>query len=444
MRLADSLETIVWLSIALVLALYLADGGALDFTSVGGFIRGIGVIAGLVGSDLMLIQLVLAARLPIIDRAVGHDRALSTHQKLGKPVLYLILGHMVLLLVGYGMAGGVNPFDEVWLLATSTLDMLFAFVGIALLLTVVVTSFVIVRRRFRYETWYIVHLLAYGSVLAALPHQFSTGQLFADGTWARYYWLGLYLLAGGSILVYRVAIPIARTLRHALVVSGVTTLAPGVISIELTGRRLDRLPVLSGQFFIWRFWSRGLWWHAHPFSISAAPDGRHLRITVRDLGDGTQALSNLAVGTRVSIEGPYGLFTERARTRRGLVLIGSGIGITPIRSLLEDASFGWGDATVILRAQSPEHVYLWNEIYDLCVERGASLTVMHGSRASGVGTWLSDRAVEKGDTLTSLAPRIAESDVYVCGPRNWSDLVIRDARANGVPASQIHFERFDW
>lgn len=444
MRLADSLETLVWLSVALVLALYLADGGAIDFTSVGGFFRGIGIVAGLIGSDLMLIQLVLAARLPIIDRTFGHDRALAAHQKLGKPVLYLIVAHMVMLLIGYGMADGSNPFAEAWTMITSVPDMLLAFVGMALLLAVVVTSLVIVRRRFSYEAWYVVHLLAYASVLAALPHQFSSGQLFAEGTWARWYWIALYVFAIGSILVYRFGVPIVRSMRHALVVSKVDVIAPGVISIELTGKHLDSMPVRSGQFFVWRFWAAGLWWHSHPFSLSSAPDGTHLRITVRDLGDGSRALSKLRVGTRVSIEGPYGLFTELARSRRRIVLIGSGIGITPIRSLLEQASFKPGEATVILRAANPEQVYLWQEVYDLCVARGASLQVMHGSRPTGVDTWLNADTHAKGATLSKLAPRLAESDIYVCGPRDWSDLVVRDAKASGVPAGQIHYERFDW
>src|SRR5205814_7474742 len=58
----------------------------------------------------------------------------------------------------------------------------------------------------------------------------------------------------------------------------VVTEAPGVVSIRIAGRNLDRLQAQPGQFFQWRFLNR--WWTAHPFSLSEAPDGRSFRITV--------------------------------------------------------------------------------------------------------------------------------------------------------------------
>jgi len=39
-------------------------------------------------------------------------------------------------------------------------------------------------------------------------------------------------------------------------------------------------------------------------------------------------------------------------------------------------------------------------------------------------------------------PRLLDSDLYVCGPQAWSDLVVREARLAGVPEHRIHQERF--
>ena len=90
-------------------------------------------------------------------------------------------------------------------------------------------------------------------------------------------------------------------------VVGVDAGGPGVVSILLRGRRLDRLPVAGGQFLQWRFLRRGLWWQAHPYSLSAAPAGDLLRITVKDLGDHSAGLAPPAARARaVAIEGPYG------------------------------------------------------------------------------------------------------------------------------------------
>src|SRR4029079_17305800 len=112
--------------------------------------------------------------------------------------------------------------------------------------------------------------------------------------------------------------------------------APGVVSILLRGRRLDRLPVAGGQFFQWRFLRGGLWWQAHPYSLSAAPAGDFLRITVKDLGDHSAGLAALAPGTRVAIEGPYGSFTSDTAERERLLLVGAGVGTAPVLALLQE------------------------------------------------------------------------------------------------------------
>src|SRR5205823_3432242 len=105
--------------------------------------------------------------------------------------------------------------------------------------------------------------------------------------------------------------------------------------VHLTGRDLRRVGTQAGQFFLWRFITRDRWWQAHPFSLSAAPDGQALRITVKALGDFTARLREIHPGTPVFAEGPYGTFTAARRRQPRAVLIAGGIGITPLRALLE-------------------------------------------------------------------------------------------------------------
>lgn len=444
MRLADTLQVLCVVSVAIVVAIFLADGGAARFTTPSETLTSMGIVSGLVGSDLLLVMLLLAARLPLIDRAFGHDRAMAVHQSLGKPALYLLLAHAALLIGGYALADNSTLPAEMWTMLTQLPDMPLAFVGLALLIVVVISSIVVVRRRFRYEAWHAVHLLAYLAVLVSIPHQLSVGGLLRDGSIQRYYWLALYVAVAGSVLLFRFIIPVVRSIRHRLVVTGVDRVAPGVVSIRLGGRHLRALNASSGQFFIWRFWTPGLWWQAHPFSLSAAPGGDSLRITVRGLGDASVKLPALPRGTRVSFEGPYGLFTERARTSPRIVLVAAGIGVAPIRSLLESASFEPGGATVLLRSPSLGDRYLADEMAELCARRGATLRVIAGHRPPGVDSWLPADAAAAGITLATLVPELLEADLYVCGPRRWTDAVVRDARSAGMPGRQIHYERFDW
>jgi predicted ferric reductase len=437
-----------WLGIATVssaaaaVALFLSDGGASQFGSPAAALTSLGIIAGLVATDLVCVMLLLAARLPIVDRTIGHDRALGLHGRLGKPVLYLLLAHGLFLTLGYGVDAGVDPVAETVQLWQGFGDMVWAYIGLALFVVVAVTSLVAVRRKFPYEVWFAIHLLTYAAVAASIPHQFSMGGLFAPGTAQRWYWLALYVFTGSSLLVYRLLVPVLQTLRHDIRVSNVVTEAPGVVSIEMTGRKLDRLEAAGGQFFNWRFLASNQWWHSHPFSLSAGTGHGRIRITVRNLGGGTSRLMDIRPGTRVAIEGPYGIFSEEARSQERVVLVGSGIGIAPIRALLEDLSFRPGNAVVILRASRAEDVFLHSEIADLCQRRGARLHVLAGPRSLDAPSWLPSSAAADGLDLSAFVPSAAGAEIYICGPTAWTDLVATDAADFGFPDDSIHYERF--
>lgn len=448
------LTVALWVSLAAALALWLADGGASSIGNVTQAVTAVGILAGLAGMDLVFVMLLLAARLPFVDGAVGHDRALEFHRKLGKPALYLLLAHGLLLAIGYGMAEGLDPVSEAIALWVLVPDMWLAFVSMALFIAVVVTSLVAVRRRFPYEFWYFVHLLTYLAVATALPHQFSVGGLFAEGTWQRWYWLLLCIATGSALAWFRVAEPLMATFRHQLTVRRVVRLAPGVFSVEMSGLRLNELSGSGGRFFVWRFLAPGMWWQAHPFSLSAepqlapsssgfVPQQGSLRITVRNLGAGSARLASLRPGTKVAIEGPYGVFSTAARSRERVVMIGAGIGITPLRALLESTPFAPGQATVLLRGRSADELFLGEEILELCRKRGATLFHLTGPRSENPqSAWLPASA---GATrLRDYVPDIADADVYICGPSAWARNVLADAKSSGVREEQLHYERFDW
>ena len=249
------------------------------------------------------------------------------------------------------------------------------------------------------------------------------------------------ITAFAAIAVFRLGVPVYRSLRHRLVVEEVEPIADGIVSIRLRGVALDRLGATGGQFFVWRFLARGQWWQAHPYSLSAAPRGGELRIMVRALGRGSAGVAAIRPGTRVALEGPYGIFSEASRSRSRLVLVAAGIGVTPVRSLLESASFRPGEAIVLLRTRTADEGWLLDEVRQLCHARGATLITIPGRRGTG---WLSEAAEQQGLSLAAFVPAIADSDVYVCGPLGWSEAVVAEARSAGLRPEQVHHERFDW
>jgi len=314
------------------------------------------------------------------------------------------------------LGGGIYP------------GMITATVGTGLLLAVVATSYVIVRRRLRYEWWYAVHLLAYAGIALAWFHEIPTGNELVLDTVAADYWRALYVATLALLVGFRVVAPLVKAFRYRLRVAEVVEEGPGVVSIRMTGRRLDRLHARPGQFFQWRFLDR--WWTAHPFSLSEAPDGRSLRITVKALGDHTAAFASVPVGTRVLAEGPFGVFTDaRRRTGKRLLLAG-GIGITPVRALVEHPG---DDDVVVYRAIREDELVLRGELEEL----GVAVHYVVGDHAAPGG----DRLLSP-DHLLELVPDIAERDVYLCGPPGMTDAVLRNVRAAGVPRRNVHVERF--
>ena len=442
-RVTDLLAIALWSSSALAVAFFLIAGGVARLGTVSDLVTSLGIVTGLVGTNFVLAMLILAARVPIIDRAIGHDRAIAIHRALGKPAFYLLIAHGFLLLVGYGLSSRATLLAEFWAMLGIP-DIPLALAGLALMAVVIVSSLVAVRRRFSYEAWHLIHLLSYFAVAVSIPHQLSVGSVFALATVGRIYWVALYVFAFGAIFLYRFVEPLLSSVRHRLRVERIQQEAPGVVSLHLRGRDLRYLDSAGGQFFIWRFWTPGTWWHSHPISLSAVPTETSLRITVRDLGGGSRSISSVPEGTAVWFEGPYGIFTDAGRTAPKLAIAVAGIGITPIRALLEGSELKPGEASILLRASATDDTYLWGEVLALAKEKGIAVATMVGSRAGSGPGWMTQEAADAGTTIQSLFPELKNSDLYLCGPTPWLDLVEADARAAGLPDHQLHAERFDW
>ena len=331
---------------------------------------------------------------------------------------------------------GSGVVAEFWTLITTYPYVLMALVSGALFAAVAISSVRAARRRLSYETWYGIHLYAYLAIALGFLHQLFVGSDFVDDQVAAAYWILLYVLTIALILAFRVGQPVWLSVRHRLRVSHVVTEAPGVISIYMTGRDLDRLAVRSGQYFVWRFLTRDGWWRGHPFSISSAPNGMWLRITIKDLGDWSRALARIPVGTRVFVEGPYGVLTGARRTRPKVLLVAGGIGITPLRSLLEALPARPGDLTLVYRVHDARDIVFRDELDTIARSRGARVHYLVGGRRPEGSDPLDAAALER------LVPDVRDHDVYLCGPVTMMQRVERALRGLGLPARQIHAERF--
>lgn len=410
----------------------IAEVRDVQFGSAAQILTFTGRVTGLVGAYAMVLSLFLVARIPILEREVGLDRLVQWHRKLAPYSLLLIVVHVVTIVLGYSALEGNSWATEVISLVTETRWILPAAAGTGLLLLAGITSYRRVRRRMAYETWWVIHLYTYLAVVLAFAHQVTLGNAFLGQPLAANAWLALTAAAVGSLVVFRWAMPVIYGLRHQMRVHAVVQESPGTYSVWMSGRSMHQLSAAGGQFFCWRFLTRELWWHAHPYSLSAPPHGDYLRITVKDLGDHSRALASIAPGTRVLAEGPYGAFTADRRHGDRVVLVAGGVGITPVRAILEELP-PTAHVDVLYRARSHDEVVLRRELDTLAERPHTTVHYLVGSRR--------EHPMD-ARSLLRLAPYVASSDIYICGPQSLTEHVRAAAEVLGVPDSHIHDEAF--
>jgi predicted ferric reductase len=432
----------LWAGLLLVTYWWAAGGGVQDLGEWETGLDSAGRLTGLQASLLLLVQVLLMARVPLLERAFGQERLARIHRWVGFTSFDLMVAHVVLITWGYAAGELARTPATLWDLTVDYPGMLLAVTGTVCLVMVVVTSVRAARRRLRYESWHLIHLYAYLGVGLALPHQLWTGQDFVGSTGRTVFWWGLYTAVAVAVLVWRVGLPLVRTARTGLRVTAVVPEADDVVSVYLTGRRGGGTAE-AGQFYNFRFLSGTGWTRAHPYSLSAAPDGRDLRISVKVVGDGSASLRWLRPGTRVLVEGPYGRLSARARTRPKVALVAAGVGVTPLRALAEALDYAPGEAALLYRYTGPP--LFQREFEALAAERGLQVFWLPGHRRAP-GSWLGDHMGDASDlqALTHWVPDLGERDVYVCGPEPWADDVRRTCRAAGLPADRFHVESFGW
>nr|QLJ99151.1 ferredoxin reductase family protein [Micromonospora carbonacea] len=412
-----------------IVELMVATGGRAAYNPL----HAIGRFLGMHLAFAMALQLLLIARLPFLDRRIGMDKLTGWHRWTGFAIFWLALLHPMFVILGYARFGNAS-FGTTAVSLTGQIPVVIGLIAVGLIVVVAVLSVRAARRRLSYEAWHTIHLLTYAVIVLGLIHQVYEGSSFTTNAFTRAYWWGLWAFAIGALLTGRLLVPVVRNARHQLRVCAVVPESDDVVSVHVTGRRLDRLDARAGQFFLWRFPGHNRWWQVNPFSLSAAPDGRSLRLTAKGIGTTSAGLRHLPVGTRVFAEGPYGAFTADRRTREATLLIAGGIGVTPIRALLEDEHLT-GDIVVLYRARTAASAVLLSEMQNLAAARGARLHLLTDLDSPPTGAF-------GPENLRSLVPDITERDVYVCGPPGMTDAVLRSLRALKVPARQRHAELF--
>lgn len=414
-----------------VLGLWWVDTPSLRSLTPGTAMTASGELTGMVAGVLICVQIMLIARVPWLERAIGLDRLVSWHRSLGTSVLLLTLTHVLLIVLGGMVTDQVTLWSEFWSTTMQQQDVLTALIGTAVLVLAGVTSAKAARRRLSYEAWYWLHTSTYVAVYLTFGHQIHAGAHFVGSPVNRALWTSLYLGTAAAVIVWRVVLPAAGVLRHRVRVERVVHEANGVTSVWLRGSHLDERNTRAGQFFTFRFLAWGHLATAHPYSVSFLPEENRMRITVGALGDHSSAVNDLRPGTFVIMQGPFGRFTsDRARGHQ-VLLIAGGVGIGPIRTLAHELKDQGRDVVVIHRGPSLDQLPLSHELKR---HHGIRLIPVVGRRRDLGYDPLAPRS------LLRLVPDVSRREVFICGSPGLAETATSSLRSLGVAARHIHQE----
>lgn len=413
---------------------------------------GFGRITGLLGEFFILIELILIGRITWLEQLFGFDQMNKIHRWIGYGILIFFIGHPILTVLGYAERNGVGSIAQ-FLTFINIGEYLRGLIGFILFFVVILLSYPIIKKKLRYETWYFAHLIMYLSIGLVIGHQtfadivtipqepalhgFTLSGDVSAGL-SLYYWFILNYGIFGLALAYRWIKPFYLFYRHRFSIEKVEKETNDVYSIYIQGTDMGKYNFQSGQYANLTFFQKGMWF-THPFSFSCAPNGKYLRFSIKSLGDFTSEINTLTVNTQVLIDGPMGLFTENQATTEKFLLIAGGIGITPLRALIETLSDKQKDVILLYATKTETDIPFKDELESMSKKYHFVISQI----VEDTETVYEKGRIDK-EKITRLVPDFLERDVYVCGPAPMMKAVVIHLQELKVPKNQIHFERFSY
>ena len=407
-----------------------------------------GQITGLILASCGLLQILLASRAPWLERVYGLDGLTRLHHRVGQVFLVPLLAHP-LLVTWATMRWSGESAGTAYATLLAMDGVVGATIALVLLGGILVYSVLQPWTSWNYQWWYAIHLAMYAAILLAFWHQVALGESLLTSRLFAMYWWSVLGLVFAAVAVYRVGQPLVQSLRHRFVVAAIVPETPNVTSVLIEGKDLAAYTFQSGQFVMVRFLCPRLLWEAHPYSLSLPYDGSRLRLSVKAVGDFSNAVRGVPAGTRVLLEGPYGIFTAaRARSQR-ILCLAFGIGITPIRAIAEELAREGRDVVLVYGSLKYDEIALREEVGQLSARYGMQVHHILSEEShpplpqSGplLQVTVSGGFVTRA-YLERVVPDIAAREVFLCGPPVVMRLVRKDLAALGVPDARVFAERF--
>lgn len=356
----------------------------------------------------------MATRARWVERIFGGlDKMYLIHRRSGVIAVFLLLAHFI-----------VVPRD---LTAFNPGKPLGFYAFALILIGVLLSAAPVFKRKIPYHRWINIHKLMGIFYVMGVMHGLMVHSLIKELPITRIYVFGMSFI-GIAAWFYRAFLFNFFNKKLEYKITKVKDLGHRLTEVTMDPVKLD-LNYLAGQFAFFKFPAISNK-EQHPFTISSHPYDRHLRLTIKGLGDYTDNLnSKLKVGDTALVEGPYGHFSSSYIKELDLIWIAGGIGITPFLSLARDIH--------------PNKVHLF-----WCVnDREEAVYIDELQKISDDNSnfqftvWVSN---ESGYlTADQLGVENYKNKGYLlCGPKPLKDSMMKQLKQKGVQQGYIYDEEF--
>jgi len=408
------------------------------------------MFVGLISYTYFMVVLIISSRIKALDRIYGHDRVMKFHGYLAVTALVLAVVHRQIKIHVFPFTNTQIIFGMIALYIFMVITFLTIFVMVPNMLHRIKTLdrfriFVNTHLRLDYSILKVIHNFFVLAILALSVHVMLASSTLEN--WSRMIYIGgLSAFAGISWVIQKIIKPIING-RKGFVVESVKSISDNITEVTIRATGTSELPKYkAGQFAFFSFKDKTLGHDEHPFTISSSPKESTITFTAKDLGDYSRKLSQLAPGTRVRMDGPYGIFNIPDDSQKPLLFLAGGIGITPFLSILKD----------IEKEKSKKNINLFwgvRKRSDLVYE--AQLNDLQ-SQIEGFAYTpvLSKETIDKAEgkirsgrisneiITEHLGEDLSDYLVYLCGPLPMMKQLVKGLKKLKVKKSNIHYEQF--
>lgn len=400
------------------------------------FLVEFGVGLGFIAFPLLTSEFALVGRIRSISELYGNDVLMFFHKYMGIAALAIVIAHPLLILPG--TLSFLDPTSPVAMLRYGAWCFW-------LLVALAATSLLRRKLRLPYGWWMLIHyVLALAVGGAALVHILAV-KGYTSHPVTRYVMIAYFVGFLIPMVRYRFW-EYFRMLSRPWKVVGNHDEGGGVRTLTLRPDGHTGFDFHPGQF-AWLATGNPLLTEHHPISVASSAElgpERTVQFGVRDLGDWSGGkVPHVAVGTTMYVNGPFGAFSLDREPGQGFVFIGGGIGITPLRSMIQTMRDRGDVRPVVLfyGARNAGAVVFRRELEDLAGQMPLTIVWVFERPDDD---WKGERGFIDAALLKRHLPvQFKRYQYFMCGPNPMMDAVEAHLVEVGVPRSRIHSERFD-